>query len=160
MTHPYTEFYPETHGHFAPTRFVHPAYSAACVPFRWMLRDNVEGAANGSDIGIAERLKIGWVPDREPDIRNHQGKEVKTAWLHERESQLAFLDTFLGALLPAESLCFFYAKRTRSRNSRGVSTWCPKGGTQGLRDSSLAVEQVIGFDWNPQVRASRRCSRW
>ena len=35
MTHPYTEFYPETHGHFAPTRFVQPAYSAACVPYRW-----------------------------------------------------------------------------------------------------------------------------
>ena len=44
MTHPYTEFYPETHGHFAPTRFVHPAYSAACVPYRWMLREKVEGA--------------------------------------------------------------------------------------------------------------------
>ena len=33
MTHPYTEIYPETHGHFAPTRFVQPPYSAACVPF-------------------------------------------------------------------------------------------------------------------------------
>ena len=28
MTHSYTELYPETHGYFAPTRFVHPENSA------------------------------------------------------------------------------------------------------------------------------------
>lgn len=121
MTHPYTEFYPETHGHFAPTRFLQPAYSAACVPFRWMLREEVEGSASEGKIGIAERLKIGWVPDREPDIFNHQGKQVETAWVQERENQLALLDTFFSALRPAESLCFFYAKRTPlSEQSRRV----------------------------------------
>ncbi len=60
MTHPYTEIFPETHGHFAPTRFVQPEYSAACIPFRWMLRENVEGNAKNSEIGIAERLQLGW----------------------------------------------------------------------------------------------------
>ena len=119
--HPYTKFYPETHGHFKRTRFVHPAYSAACVPFRWMLRENVEGSAKDGQIGIAERLKIGWVPDREPDIRNHQGKQVDTAFVQERENQLALLDTFFSALRPEESLCFFYAKRTPlSEQSRRV----------------------------------------
>ena len=44
MTHPYTKFFLETHGHFARTRFVQPAYSAACVPYGWMLREKVEGA--------------------------------------------------------------------------------------------------------------------
>ena len=121
MTHPYTEFYPETHGHFAATRFVQPAYSAACVPYRWMLREKVEGNAKDGEIGLAERLKIGWVPDREPDIRNHQGKEVETDWIQERENQLALLDTFFGALRPEDSLCFFYAKRTPlSEQSRRV----------------------------------------
>ena len=121
MTHPYTEYYPETHGHFAPTRFVHPAHSAACVPFRWMLREKVEGNAKDGEVGIAERLKLGWIPDREPDIRNHQGKEVETAWVQERDNQLAMLDTFFGALRPEESLCFFYAKRTPlSEHSRRV----------------------------------------
>ena len=121
MTHPYKEFYPETHGHFEPTRFVQPEYSAACVPFRWMLREKVEGSAKDGEIGIAERLKIGWVPDREPDIRNHQGKEVETAWVQERENQLALLDTFFGALRQEESLCFFYVKRTPlSEQSRRV----------------------------------------
>jgi hypothetical protein len=37
---------PDTAGHFALTRFVQPAYSTACVLFRWMLRQQVEG--NGS----------------------------------------------------------------------------------------------------------------
>ena len=121
MTHPYTEFYPETHGHFASTRFVQPAYSAACVPYRWMLREKVEGSAKDGEIGIAEHLKIGWVPDREPDIRNHRGNRVETAWVQERENQLALLDTFFGALRPEESLCFFYAKRTPlSEQSRRV----------------------------------------
>lgn len=121
MTHPYTGFYPETHGHFAPTRFVQPAYSAACVPFRWMLREKVEGGAKNREIGIAERLKIGWVPDREPDIRNNRGKQVETAWVQERENQLALLDTYFSALRPEESLCFFYAKRTPlSEQSRRV----------------------------------------
>ena len=93
MTHPYTEFYPETHGHFSPTLFVQPAYSAACVPFRWVLREKVEGSAKDGEIGLAERLKIGWALDREPDIRNHQDKQVETAWVQERENQLALLDT-------------------------------------------------------------------
>ena len=120
-SHPYQRFYPETHGHIAPTRLVHPAYSAACVPFRWMLREEVEGNAREGGIGLAERLKIGWVPDREPDIRNQQGKQVETDWIQERENQLALLDTFFGALRPEESLCFFYAKRTPlSEKSRRV----------------------------------------
>ena len=121
ITHPYTEIYPGTHGHLAPTRFVQPRYSAACVPFRLMLREKVEGRPNDGEIGIAERLKIGWVPDREPDIRNRQGQRVETAWVQERENQLALLDTFFGALRPEESLCFYYAKRTPlSEQSRRV----------------------------------------
>ena len=120
ITHPYTEF-SETHGHFAPTRFAQPAYTAACVPYRWMLRENVEMGATDGEIGIAERLKIGWVPDREPDIRNHQGKQIETDWVQERENQLALLDTFFSGLRPKESLCFFYAKRTPlSEQSRRV----------------------------------------
>ena len=121
MTHPYMEFYPESHGHFAPTRFVQPPFSAACVPFRWMLREKIEGNAQYGEIGIAERLKIAWESDREPDIRNRDGKEVETDWVQERENQLALLDTFFSALQPAESLCFFYAKRTPlSEQSRRV----------------------------------------
>ncbi|NPU97346.1 MAG: AAA family ATPase [Candidatus Omnitrophica bacterium] len=111
-THPYTEIYPETHGHFAPTSFPHPPYSAACVPFRWMLRKAVEGNPDNGEMGLAERLKLGWIPDLEPDIRNRRGNDVDTAWIQERENQLTLLDTFFSAIQPEKSLCFFYAKRT------------------------------------------------
>ncbi len=56
MRHPYTETSGDTHGHFMPTRFVQPAYSAACVPFRWMLREAVEGDSKGQKQGLAESL--------------------------------------------------------------------------------------------------------
>lgn len=121
MTHPYVEAYPETHKHFTPTCFVQSRYSAACVPFQWMLREKVEGNAKDGESGLAERLKLGWVQDREPDIRNRSGKKVNTSWVQERDNQLALLDTFFGALHPKESLCFFYAKRTPlSEQSRRV----------------------------------------
>jgi hypothetical protein len=121
MTHPYVEAYPDTHGHFIPTRFVQPARTSACVPFQWMLRKKVEGDSRNGEIGLAERLQIGWIPDREPTIRNRRGEEVETDWVQERDNQLALLDTFFGTLRPEESLCFFYAKRTPlSEQSRRV----------------------------------------
>ena len=121
IAHPYRQFYPETHGHLAPARFVHSAYSAACVPYRWTLRETVEGDSRTGELGLAERLQIGWRPEREPDIRNRQGKRVATTWVQEGENQLALLDTFFNALRPRESLCFFYAKRTPlSEQSRRV----------------------------------------
>ena len=151
MTHPYTEFYPETHGHFAPTRFEQPAYSAACVPYRWMLREKVEGGEKDGDIGIAERLKIGWVPDREPDIRSNRGKQVETDWVQERENQLALLDTFFGAVRPQESLCFFYAKRTPvSEQSRRVIV-----GVGRVRSVGEATEYAYTIKTPPL-----RCALW
>ena len=39
MHHPYA-LTSDTHSHFAPTHFVQPPYTAACVPFRWMLREH------------------------------------------------------------------------------------------------------------------------
>ena len=121
MTHPYAEIFPETHGHFEETLFVQPPYSAACVPFRWMLCGNVEGDPKTGDPGLAERMQLGWVPEREPDIHTSYGKDVDTAWVQERSNQLVLLDTFFSAMRPEESLCFFYAKRTPlSEQSRRV----------------------------------------
>jgi hypothetical protein len=58
MHHPYAETSPETHGHFAPTRFVQASHSAACVPFRWMLRGQVEGDPKKKEPGLAEQMKL------------------------------------------------------------------------------------------------------
>ena len=106
IRHPYVKSNTDQYGHIEPTRFVQPKYSAACVPFRWMLREEVEGGDNDGGQGLAERLQLGWIPDREPDL------DFKTAWVQERDNQMLLLDTFFSALRPHESLCFFYAKRT------------------------------------------------
>lgn len=115
MRHPYAESSAETHGHMDETPFVHPGYSAACVPFRWMLRSTIEGDTKRKLPGKAELLKLGYVPEREPDL------PFETAWVQEHDNQRVVLDTFFGALAPQESLCFFYAKRTPlSEQSRRV----------------------------------------
>ena len=105
VNHPYVHT-SNTHGHFVPTRFVQPPYTAACVPFRWMLRENVEGNERRQDTGLAEQLKLGYAPDDEPDLG------FSTAWIQDKDNQLALLDTFFSAIRPQESLCFFYAKQT------------------------------------------------
>jgi hypothetical protein len=113
-----------------------------------MLRESVEGDPKNGEIGLAERLKLGWVPDREPDIRNKAGKEVDTDWVQERENQLTLLDTFFGAVRPEESLCFFYAKRTPlSDQSRRVIVGIGR---------VLAIGKVIEYDSkakNPPLRS-------
>lgn len=48
--HPYTKNNSSTHGHFRATALRHPAYSAAAVPFRWMMRDEVFGNPKKKEI--------------------------------------------------------------------------------------------------------------
>ena len=57
-------------------------------------------------------IRRGYIPDREPDIRNSKGSPFRTSWIQEKENQLSLLDTFFSALRPDESICFFYAKQT------------------------------------------------
>lgn len=104
--HPYATSSAETHGHFDETPYEHPAWSAACVPFRWMLRKNVEGDADAGTQGLCNELKLGYERGREPALK------FATSWVQARDNQLAVLDTFFSAVEPRASLCFFYAKRT------------------------------------------------
>ena len=96
--HPYARGDSDSHGHFLPTPYTMQPYSAACVPFRWMLHK--EGAE------LVERYNLGFQPDREPDL------EFDPSWIQNRANQLVMLDTFFGAVHPDQSLCFFYAKDT------------------------------------------------
>jgi len=97
-THPYVRQNPDSHGHFLPTPFAIRPYSAACVPFRWMLTEECAD--------LVKRFDLGFQSDREPDLG------FKTSWIQDRTNQLVMLDTFFGAIRPEESLCFFYAKDT------------------------------------------------
>lgn len=56
VTHPYFGK-SEAHKHFAPTELRYPPYSAACIPFRWMLRDNGPSLAHEFDIPYQPELE-------------------------------------------------------------------------------------------------------
>ena len=103
--HPYAKNNADSHGHFLPTPHTLRPYSAACIPFRWMLK------SESSE--FTERYDLGFQPDREPDLG------FDTVWIQERANQLTMLDTFFSAIVPEESLCFFYAKDTPLSASTG-----------------------------------------
>jgi GTPase SAR1 family protein len=94
--HPYNRGPETSHGHFKPTPLRHPRYSAAVVPFAWMLREAME------TYGFEYELDVH--AEREPDLG------FKTQWVQEHLNQTALLDCFAGHLKPEQSLCFFYAK--------------------------------------------------
>lgn len=95
--HPYNRGEDCAHSHFAPTPLRHPAFSAAAVPFAWMLAESMES--------LGEEYALDVQPAREPDLG------FKTQWIQDRENQRALLDCFAAHLAPQESLCFFYAKQ-------------------------------------------------
>ncbi len=94
--HPYQKT-SEKHSHFDVTPFRQPPYSAACIPFRWMVSDAMEEFRDEYNIAVD--------PAREPDLG------FNTDWVQERDNQRALLDCFFGHIQPQESLCFFYAKQ-------------------------------------------------
>ena len=87
---------PDDYGHFQPTPQRYPAYSAGVVPFRWLMRDNLED--------IARDLELDASLDREPELK------YVSRWVHEAGDQTALLDGFAGHLREEDSLCLFYAK--------------------------------------------------
>ena len=98
--HPYSQT-SDAHKHLMATPFRYPAYSAACLPFAWMLKDLAEEKYTA--------LELGFDPERED--RAHDIMGFKTVWIQTKHNQLVMLDTFFSAVQPQKSLCFIYAKR-------------------------------------------------
>ncbi|MYM96496.1 AAA family ATPase [Rugamonas sp. FT81W] len=110
--HPYAESATVTHGHFAETPYTIRPFSVAAIPFRWMLREHVEGN-KWVGKGFKETLQFDYQADREPDLTlNPSYKKDAKTWVQAGNNQRAILDTFFSAAKPDESLVFFYAKRT------------------------------------------------
>ncbi|MBF0234624.1 MAG: AAA family ATPase [Desulfamplus sp.] len=101
ISHPYVEMQSKAHTHLLPVLFRYPAYSAACVPFNWMLKN--------SAIDKAKSLNLGFQIELENKV--HETMGFSTNWVQTKENQLTMLDTFFSAIQPEQSLCFFYAKR-------------------------------------------------
>ncbi|HZM05278.1 MAG TPA: hypothetical protein VFC44_19960, partial [Candidatus Saccharimonadales bacterium] len=84
------------YGHFRPTSQRYPAFSAGVVPFRWLMRENLEFYGDLLDLDVDI--------NREPDLG------YESSWLHEADNQKALLEGFAAHLRPNGSLSFFYAK--------------------------------------------------
>lgn len=66
--HPYAKTAEQTHGHFASTPYTIQPYSAAAIPFRWMLKEQTEGNKKYGVASRAEVLKLGYNAEREPSL--------------------------------------------------------------------------------------------
>jgi len=105
LNHPYVVSSKDTHGRLQPTKVTFPKFSAAAVPYNWMLKENTERLTEDYDLDYDE--------SREPPMK------WKDAWVQESENQKALLNTFFGHLKEETSLVFFYAKEVPFVESRG-----------------------------------------
>lgn len=87
---------PNNYGHFQATHQRYPAYSAGLVPFRWMLREQLDN--------LAERFELEVTSNREPDLG------YSTNWVHEVGNQTEILNAFVAHLRENKSLFLVYAK--------------------------------------------------
>jgi hypothetical protein len=104
--HPYTESSPKTHAHFRPTRLHYPAYGAAALPFRWMMKPVVFGDAEKGEDGLGNQF-----PLEEVDASLEPELGFKTHWVQDHRNHRALLECFWRHVRREESLVFFYAKQ-------------------------------------------------
>jgi len=100
LSHPYA-VNSRAHQHLRPTTLRYPAFSAAAVPFQWMLREYAYKKAENLNLGFQHEL----------EKRADELMGFKTSWVQEKINQLIMTDTFFSAIQPQKSLVFFYAKR-------------------------------------------------
>lgn len=99
--HPYNKGPDCAHAHFDETPLRHPPYSAAAVPFGWMLLEEMGR--------LGEEYSLDVQADRETRAEELMG--FKADWVQDHQNQRALSECFTEHLRPEESLCFFYAKQ-------------------------------------------------
>lgn len=132
------------YGHFSPTSHRYPAYSAGIVPFRWMMRENIESYRDLYELDVDDA--------REPDLG------YETNWIHEAENQRSLLDGFAAHLRNEESLCFFYAKHVPFSEATGrilIGAGRVKE-IGGLKEFERSGEGMRGMIWERPVQHSIR----
>ena len=107
--HPYTKLAKPTHAHFKPTSLRYPAYGAAALPYRWLMKKFVFGDPDNNVAGIVEQF-----PLEDVGMEHEPPKEVLgfvSPWLQDQHNHRALLECFWNHVRPQESLVFFYAKQ-------------------------------------------------
>lgn len=155
--HPYRNV--DTHKHFAETPVRLDPFAAAAIPFRWMLKDNVEGTRRDMLSGLAKSLVLGYAPSMEPSMP----ESIPDTWIQEGTNQRIMLDTFFSAIEPQESLVFFYAKRTPLSDSPrrvivgvGRVTGVGKPVEYHYTGGKRRENQMSGFLWERSLTHSIR----
>ena len=95
VSHPYSQTSSKTHGHLLPTPLVHPRFTAAAVPFNWLLKENAK------NLNLEYSLKLAI----EPELG------FRTPWIQAHSNQNALENCFFQQVKPESSLVFFYAKQ-------------------------------------------------
>ncbi|HVJ44295.1 MAG TPA: AAA family ATPase [Dongiaceae bacterium] len=102
--HPYARETSVTHAHFKPTLLKYPAYSAAALPFRWMMKPVVFG--DEREVGLINEYPLDELsPDHEPELG------FESYWVQDARNHRALLEGFWNHVQVDESLVFFYAKQ-------------------------------------------------
>jgi len=107
--HPYVQRSKETHTHFKPTPLHYPAYGAAALPFRWMMKKFVFGEEGTASEALVNRYPLNAVSEEFEPTKEVLG--FGTNWLQDHRNHRALLDCFWNHIRPRESLVFFYAKQ-------------------------------------------------
>ena len=104
--HPYAAWN-EVYRKFQPTSYEVPAYSADCIPFRWMLRKSAAAISEEYQLPYEAELEV--AVDLEASLND-------PSWVQHAKNQQLLLDTFFSAVEPERSLCFVYAKESPLSN--------------------------------------------
>jgi hypothetical protein len=149
--HPYATWY-EAYRRFGPTSYDLPAYSADCIPFRWMRR---KGAAE-----ISELYRLSYETALEDEV-DTEARLHSTGWVQHESNQRMLLDTFFSAIEKDLSLVFVYAKESpvsadprriligagRVRNVGQIIPWTKRSGGFG----SVLWERVVEHSIRPSM---------
>jgi hypothetical protein len=149
--HPYSSWN-EVYEKFGTTTYEVPAYSADCVPFRWMLREHA--------VAIADELQLPYEAALEEAV-DREARLNDPAWVQHAQNQSLLLDTFFSAVQPERSLAFFYAKESPLSNDPrrillGVGRVLSVGGItpyvqQGGGFGSVLWERVVRHSVRPTL---------
>lgn len=107
--HPYAKQSNETHAHFRPTPLHYPAYGAAALPFRWMMKNFVFANREKNGMALAEHFPLQNLDESFEPSKAVLGFE--TNWFQDHRNHRTLLDCFWNHIRPEESLVFFYAKQ-------------------------------------------------
>ncbi len=146
--HPYANTSPDTHAHFKPTRLHYPAYGAAALPFRWMMKPVVFGDEKTGEPGLVDEFPLSDVDEtHEPELK------FNTHWIQDHRNHRALLDCFWNHVKPEESLVFFYAKQVPLVEDTGRRVLVGVGRV-------LKVGPLTEYDYDGSTKGRIRSMLW